>query len=90
MVKGSAEKKQNRKAKAFFKVQYTMAKKIMDGDACAFCQEIIKRDEEDWILESNGEVGEIWSQTLQASVLAHVDCIPEGTIDGTNDEWSMA
>lgn len=36
------------------------------------------------------EMGEFWSNKLEDSVMAHVDCLPEGTIEGTNEEWSMA
>jgi hypothetical protein len=93
VVKNAAEKKTNRQAMVFFKVQYTVAKHIMDGDCCAFCQEIIKRDDDDMMLDSNGEVGEFWSETLQASVLAHPDCTPLGIdaiFNGKDPEWKMA
>ena len=93
MVKNKAEKKANREAMKLFKVQYTIAKDILDGECCAFCQMELKRDEDDMLLESNGEVGEFWSETLNVSVLAHPDCTPLG-IDaiqqGEDPEWKMA
>ncbi len=39
------------------------------------------------------EVGEFWSEKLQASVLAHPDCLPMGitnTLLGKDDEWKLA
>jgi hypothetical protein len=93
MVKNSAEKKANRAIMAFFNVPYRIAKEVNAGDRCAFCNMTIKKDADGWILESNGEVGEFWSNTLQNSLLAHPDCLPNGidvVITGKDPEWSMA
>jgi hypothetical protein len=60
---------------------------------CHFCGTKIKKDKDGWILPSNGEIGEFWSETLQDSVLAHPDCLPNGidaVFEGSDTEWKMA
>jgi hypothetical protein len=54
---------------------------------CFFCEEKILMGPMDIPIH---EIGEFWSEKLQTSVLAHPDCLPEGVLEGTNDEWSMA
>lgn len=48
----------------------------------------IRTDSDGWILESEGEVGEFYrpDQPDQPSVLAHIDCLPDGGLgfDGFN------
>jgi hypothetical protein len=65
----------------------------VDTDRCHFCEDEIKKDKDGWILESNGEIGEFWSESLQDSVLAHPDCLPLGidaVFSGEDPEWKMA
>jgi hypothetical protein len=53
----------------------------------------IKTDEDGYLDESNGEVGEFWSDKFQDSVLAHPDCLPNGIDDAymnPNAEWKPA
>ena len=57
---------------------------------CHFCGEVKKLDEDGLPYKQFPEMGEFWSEKLQDSVMAHVDCLPEGVLEGTNDEWSMA
>jgi hypothetical protein len=74
-------------------VQRNHLDRPVNPDRCHFCEETIKKDKSGWILESNGEIGEFWSKTLQDSVLAHPDCLPNGAdaaLTGEDPEWSMA
>lgn len=58
---------------------------------CFFCEAELKvQGPSDFFTE---EVGEFWSETLQASVLGHPDCLPLGIdaiFEGTDTEWKMA
>jgi hypothetical protein len=66
--------------------------KMAEPQHCYFCQAAFTPeypDEPDSGLYKE-EVGEFWSNELDESVLAHADCVPEGTFEGTNEEWSMA
>jgi hypothetical protein len=53
---------------------------------CWFCEAELPMKDGDYV----EEIGELWSEKMQNTVLAHVDCLPEGTLEGTNEEWSMA
>lgn len=93
MTKNASRKKAIRSIMAMFNTNYTTAMQINDGGRCAFCLTILRRDKDDGLLPSNGEVGEFWSKTLQNSVLAHPDCTPLGIDaiqEGKDPEWSMA
>jgi hypothetical protein len=93
MTKNAAEKKANRALMEILDIPYRIAKAINAGERCAFCQMTIKKDKDGWILDSNGEVGEFWSETAQTSVLAHPDCLPNGidtVLAGQDMEWKMA
>ena len=57
---------------------------------CHFCGGVKKLDPDGMPYKQFPEMGEFWSNKLEDSVMAHVDCLPEGTIEGTNKEWSMA
>lgn len=60
-------------------------------DQCHFCQGKLNKDRLG--MSYTEEVGEFWSKTLQDSVIAHPDCLPNG-IDAVfsqeDPEWSMA
>ena len=68
-------------------IQVNQLDKPIKFDQCHFCEEHI--DEDDFTTE----IGEFWSRTLQNSVLAHPDCLPNGIdaiFNNTDPEWSMA
>jgi hypothetical protein len=90
MTYNAAQKKAIREIKAFFDVPYQIARDVSNGDRCAFCNMKLKQDKSGMYEE---EVGEFWSKTLQNSVLAHPDCLPNGIdaiFEGKDPEWSMA
>jgi len=65
----------------------------IDPDRCYFCQaEFTPQypNEADAYGLYEEEVGEFWSEELQISVLAHADCVPEGTLEGSNPNWKLA
>lgn len=56
---------------------------------CHFCETELEIDA-DGMYHPDEVVGEFWSNKRQDTVIAHPDCLPEGTLEGTNEEWSMA
>jgi hypothetical protein len=70
-------------------IQVNHLDKKIDTTRCHFCEDKLKKTD-GWYGE---EIGEFWSKTMNDTVLAHPDCLPNGidaVFQQTDPEWSMA